>query len=320
MEAGSPATLRPLSIGEVLDVAIKIYLRNALVLFGIVLAVVAPVQVLSSLVETSARDDEFVAFDETTGEPQFADQSVGVVVAGVIVVTLLTLLAGTLATGACFKAIADGYLGERPSVKSSLGFAIRRLHSIVWVSVLSLLAAGLGLLLCVAPGVYIYVAFAAAVPVLLTEGVRGTKALGRSRRLVEGRWWPTAAIVLLGYLLAAIVGGILAAVAGAVSVTDPANDVVAFAASALTGILSSMLTTPFAAAFITVMYFDLRVRKEGFDLELLAQRIGLTARAEGGYLPPPELRSEPRPPTGEQPPFWPPPPGWRPSGGDERPE
>jgi hypothetical protein len=69
-----------------------------------------------------------------------------------------------------------------------------------------------------------------------------------------------------------------------------------------------MIATPAAAAFITVLYIDLRVRKEGFDLLLLARRLGVE-RAPGQG--PPSFLPE-APPTGGQPPFWPPPPGWTP--------
>ncbi len=69
-----------------------------------------------------------------------------------------------------------------------------------------------------------------------------------------------------------------------------------------------MLATPAAAAFITVLYIDLRVRKEGFDLLLLARRLGVE-RAPGQE--PPSFLPEPAP-VGSQPPFWPPPPGWKP--------
>jgi hypothetical protein len=57
------------------------------------------------------------------------------------------------------------------------------------------------------------------------------------------------------------------------------------------------------------------VRKEAFDLQLLAQNIGV--EPPPGWAPPTDVR----PPTpggtvgGEQPPFWPPPPGWKPGGG-----
>ena len=68
------------------------------------------------------------------------------------------------------------------------------------------------------------------------------------------------------------------------------------------------------AAVITVLYVDLRVRKEGFDLQLLAERVGLAARPAGAPLVRPAPAAPPAPAeTDEQPPYWPPPPGWRPS-------
>jgi hypothetical protein len=56
------------------------------------------------------------------------------------------------------------------------------------------------------------------------------------------------------------------------------------------------------------------VRKEGFDLELLAQRVGIPLQ-EGAQ--PPLIPPEPEPSA--QPPFWPPPPGWRPPGPPDSP-
>jgi hypothetical protein len=67
-----------------------------------------------------------------------------------------------------------------------------------------------------------------------------------------------------------------------------------------------VIATPAAAAFVTVLYIDLRVRKEGFDLLLLARRLGVE-RPPGQELP--AFLPEP-PQTGSRPPFWPPPPGW----------
>jgi hypothetical protein len=77
-----------------------------------------------------------------------------------------------------------------------------------------------------------------------------------------------------------------------------------------------MLTTPAVAAFAIVLYIDLRVRKEGFDLYLLAQRLGVEPTEAGAQalLPPqPAVYAD-----GEQPPFWPPPPGWKPGAGENR--
>jgi len=51
---GAAPQLRPLGIGEILDVGIKIYTRNALTLFKIVVFVVLPAQILVNIAEVSA--------------------------------------------------------------------------------------------------------------------------------------------------------------------------------------------------------------------------------------------------------------------------
>jgi hypothetical protein len=303
--------LRPLSIGEILDVAIKIYLRNAWTLFRVVLVVVAPVEVVSALIQASAASNG--SGISTTGETTFVDShDLALYLSAFGAAALLGVLANTVATGASFKAVADAYLGEQPTWRSSLRFAFARLHSILWITFLGGIATVIGFVFCIVPGVYLWIAFAVAVPVLLTEGVKGTRALGRSRALVRGRWWGTFGVVLLGTILAGVVSAAIGAVAGLAAGTTDASTVAGFLVNSISGTLGSMISTPFTAAFVSVLYFDLRVRKEAFDLQLLAERIGLTAPPEGGYRPAPGPAPAPRPAGDAPPPYWPPPPGWKP--------
>jgi hypothetical protein len=314
VEAGAAAVeLRPLSIGEILDVGIKIYWRNALALFGLVIAVVFPVQILSGLVESSATPTGFSndPFNPTIDpSTTISGQDAAVYGVGVLVVSILGFVAAQLATGACFKAVVDAYLEETVQWKTSMLFAAKRVHSIIWVSLISTIVAGIGLIFCIVPGVWLWVSWVVAIPVLLTEGLKGTRALGRSRELVSGRWWPTFAVAALAALLAGIVTGVLAGILAGFSVADPATTT-GTVLSVLTGTVSAMVTTPFTAAVITVLYIDLRVRKEGFDVQLLAERLGLAPKP-GGYRPAPAYTGRPALQSGEAPPFWPPPPGWQP--------
>jgi hypothetical protein len=315
VEAGAVPELRPLSIGEILDVAIKIYLRNAWTLFRVVLFVVAPVEVVSALILASAPSSG-TGIDTTGDTATISSHDLTLYLSAFAAVTLLGIVANTIATGACFKAVADAYLGEQPTWRTSFRFAFARLHSILWITVLSGILTAIGFVFCIIPGIYLWIAFAVAVPVLLTEGVKGSKALGRSRQLVSGRWWGTFGVVLLGTLLAGLVSGAIGALAGVAGGSVDADSVTGFLVNSVSGTLGSMISTPFTAAFVTVLYFDLRVRKEGFDLQLLAERIGLTAPPEGGYRPAPSAPAPLPRPTGEgAPPYWPPPPGWTPPGG-----
>ena len=303
--------LRPLGIGEVLDAGIKIVWRNAGTMLWIVLPIVLPVQFLTSLLIVSAEDESLGTTDPITGEVVYESGDIWLLVTGFVAIGVLSLLASTLVTAACFKAFGDAYLGERPAAKSSLGYALRRAHSIVWVTILGWIIVLIGAIFCILPGIWLYVSFAVAVPVLLTEGVKGRKALGRSKRLVRGRWWSAFAIILLGTLLTGIVSSVMSGLLEAASLTNAGNNTVSILTTTVGSTVAAALTTPFSAAFVTVLYFDLRVRKEGFDLQLLAQRIGLAPRPEGEYRPPPPATEAPVH-SGEEPPFWPPPPGWQP--------
>jgi hypothetical protein len=303
--------LRPLSIGEILDVAIKIYLRNAWTLLRVVLVVVAPVQVVVALIQASAASNGN-GIDTSGTTTTISSHDLALYLSAVGAASVLGAIAGTIATGACFKAVADAYLAEQPGWRSSLRFALARAHSILWITFLGGLAELIGTIACIIPGIYLWVAFSVAVPVLLTEGVKGSKALGRSRGLVGGRWWGTFGVVLLGSILAGIVSAAIGGVAGLAAGTTDANTVAGFLVNTVRGTVGSMISTPFTAAFVTVLYFDLRVRREGFDLQLLAERIGLTAPPEGGYRPAPGPAPAPRPVGDAAPPYWPPPPGWTP--------
>jgi hypothetical protein len=311
----STPQLRPLGLGEILDVSIKIAWRNAGTLVRIVLFVVAPAQALSALIQVSASPDTyepgggFGSFEDGATAP---DAEAWTLIAGIGIATLLGFVAGQLATGACFKAVAQSYLGEQPNWRESLGYALRRFHSILWIVVLGGIVILVGFFLCFFPGVWVWVGFAVALPVLMTEGLRGRKALGRSFRLVKGRWWRTAILLVVAFLLVSIVAGVVSFAVAAVAVVRPDNPFVLFVIGALSSTVGALITTPFSAAYHTVLYFDLRVRKEAFDLQLLAQSLGV--EPPEGWEP----VYEPEPPyygPGERPPYWPPPPGWQPHSG-----
>jgi hypothetical protein len=306
--------LRPLGIGELLDVALKIVWRNAGTLARVVVFVVFPVQVVTALLAASASPSSLNtrSGDFNVNQP-FSGSDFGAVVGYSVIAVVLSFISSSLASGACFRAIASAYLGERTDWKSSLSYALKHLHSIMWISFLASLLGGLALLACIIPGIYLWTGFAVAIPALLSEGVRGSHALGRSRALVKGLWWRVFGVVVLGYLLSSVLGGAIeGAVVAVSSVQSGQASVVGVVVNIVAGTLSSMLTTPFVAAFVTVLYFDLRVRKEAFDLQLLAQRIGVDPPAGALLAPPAPLVDG----QGDEPPFWPPPPGWKPRGGE----
>ena len=303
--------LRPLGIGEILDVAIKIFWRHKAQLTRIVLLVSAPIAVLTNLITFSAVPDRGSGFTaDTTTTETASGRDLGIAITAFVLAGVLGWVATTIATAACFKAIGEAYVGGTPSWKDSLRYVGRRLHSVLWLVIFGGLLTGLGFIFCIIPGIYLAVAFSVVMPVLLMEGLRGRRALGRSKQLIEGRWWAAAALLLVGAILTGIVSSVLTGLVSAVTFTDTGKQtLVAFIVTTLSAVLTAVITTPFRAAYTSVLYFDLRVRKEAFDLQLLAEQIGV--EPPGGILPP--SPSEPPPTGADAPPFWPPPPGWKPT-------
>src|SRR5471032_2772186 len=117
-----------MGIGEILDVAIKIYRRNAWTLFRIVLVVITPLSLLANIIVISAIPAHVTSRVELVGNqflvvktlttPQWHTLIVGLAAAGV-----LSMIGYLVATGAAYKAVAEAFLGGRPNWKRSLAFA-----------------------------------------------------------------------------------------------------------------------------------------------------------------------------------------------------
>jgi hypothetical protein len=143
----------------------------------------------------------------------------------------------------------------------------------------------LAFLALIGPGIWLGVAWAVAFPVLIAEGQRGAKALSRSFHLVKGRWWPTFGALFLAFLLQAFIGVVLGVPLGLVTITTDPNSLPAILFTMVVSVVSSVITTPFMAAVLVLIYFDLRVRKEGFDLQLLSQGVGIPGTASPADAP-----------------------------------
>jgi len=121
---------------------------------------------------------------------------------------------------------------------------------------------------------------------------------------VRGAWWQTFGTVLLAVLLGGILtlvaNALVAALAGVVVSSSQLGER-AFIVTGFEQLVSIVAVVPFTCAISTVIAVDLRVRKEGLDLELLTGTTGGTA-PELGFLPRPRAQLAP----GATPPSWPP--------------
>ncbi|WP_159940600.1 MULTISPECIES: glycerophosphoryl diester phosphodiesterase membrane domain-containing protein [unclassified Nocardiopsis] len=154
------------------------------------------------------------------------------------------------------------------------------------------IVAGLvGLLGGLALAAWIYIRLYFAMPVIVLERLGVGESLARSWRLTQGSWWRIFGIALLAALLVAVVSSILSlpfSMASVLPLLFPEEvwaHVVAGAVVYVGNVLVYGLTTPFAVGVATLLYVDLRMRREGLDLRLHeAARAGYEAGPEI-YLP-----------------------------------
>ena len=259
-------------MGEVLDLAFRIFkvtLIRALP-YGIV-AVIA--QQISSLYNFGRVAPGHPAPAYTL----FANPAVGV--ACFVLGMLLALLAWSSML-LCQQSIVE----RRPTTaRVELGAALRRMMSFVPATLLFLaVVAGDFTLLWALPPAYhsqvrvplLVVSLGLAIflsctwPAVLFGGLGPVAALRQSVRLVWGNWWrllliySVTAIVVL--VVAVLLGALIAAVVSSLGAGVPVMTSVVYAevANALGAVMA-----PFAGALLLAVYGDLRVRKEGTDLQ-----------------------------------------------------
>lgn len=318
-----------------LDVAIKATTRNLGTLVKTVAVIVVPLQIISVLTTLSATPDntDLNAFGATGTEPS-GDELTTFLVAQIVVV-VLSLAAGMLASGAALKAIGDAYLGEEPDWRTSLRFGFRRLHSLIWVGFLRLAIPLLGFGIVVGaifgllvlsdatPAVAVpavigigaagffagafYLLLGLTIPVLLIDDVKGIRAVRRTFRLSRNRFWRTTTTLFVMFLLVLVIQAIVSGIPSAAVVAID-NEVAAAVVTTIAGIAGALIATPLEAAILAVVFFDLRVRREGLDVALLADSIGVDPAKAGAPLLPPARLSQPPPPPGMPPPPMAPPP------------
>lgn len=272
-----PVPIRPLELGEILDAAIKLVRQNMKRLAVAMLLITVPLQVVSVLIELSTTEfcDATASLIEECDEGTRYASDDAAELGGIVGYLVLAALSFVLTQVAAFRILAAGYLGETATIGESLRFGLRRAHSVIWIGFLTTVGATLALFLFIAPGVYLYMVWVLAYAVLFVEGLRGRKALRRSRELVKDHFWRVFGTVLIAQVIAAVATSVAGvAILGALLFGVDEGGTLGLTLYAVFTVAIEVLTKPFTAAVVVLLYFDLRIRKEGFDLALAAERLG----------------------------------------------
>ena len=339
MWSPTPPTLRPLGVGERLDASFKIYGRNFLSMAKATLVIAIPAGVVEVLIQLSTALPKSTTstglFGTSTVQASASDH--WTYAAGVFLLLVVAEITTAVATAICFLIITGSYLGQPVGWRQALKNGASRTHSIAWVLVLILLAivvpgvviavvvallavlhvAALTILFGVLAGLawFVYVVWFSvctrlAVPTLMIEDIRGSKALRRSLRLCRGQWWSVFGTQFLASLIAEIFSVVLGIVTVVAVLTSHNNTTTNAIVSFFTRTASLTVITPFSAAVLVIISIDLRVRKEGFDIQVLASHMGMAPTSAAlSFLKVPPGYGYPPPQGYQPPPGYPPPPG-----------
>ena len=270
MSAPTPLRLRPLEVGDLLDETFRIYRRHFLLFAGISVILAIPSAGLQGYSFFAIFN--YLFSSSNAGQlPDFNTLLPSLVVLGIGY--LVSLLLAPFAYGAVIYAACESALGHPVTAVGALRAVLRRYFAILgYVLLIGLM----GILVCLLPlWIWIWVGWVAVLPVMFVENAGLGAAMGRSWRLVEGRWWRTFLILLLIVILWYFARVALEAFIGLANtlISVVATSYVALAVAQGAAIIVSALVNPVVQIAIVLIYFDLRVRREALDLFQLAQNV-----------------------------------------------
>jgi len=283
MSSGSaPTMLRPMGLLEIVDQTFRLYRRQFLLFFGIAAVLYVPWGVLQAI--------PFIN------------------VVAVILIVPFALIAGAAMT----KAVSDVYLGRTTTIGQAYGY-IRVVPFLLTILLAYLMVLG-GFILAVIPGIIFVFWIAFVSQVFVIEGKQYKEAIVRSKFLIgKGTWAEVIVLMFIVGIISTVIQGVLGLVLGASTAAFEDAGRVPIHIGLVNGLIQA-LVTPLGQIAMVLLYYDSRIRKEGFDLQLLAQEMGLTPPdapdqpGEPGEPAPPQDTSQPPPPP-------PPPQPPSPSGG-----
>ncbi|HET7585046.1 MAG TPA: hypothetical protein VFK13_09065 [Gemmatimonadaceae bacterium] len=169
---------------------------------------------------------------------------------------------------AVILAVSDAYLGREIDVGSTIGRAWPLIGAALVAGLFVTFASSLALLFFAVPGVILFTRWAVAQPVIAIEKDGPVSAMGRSFKMTSGSFWHVFGTLFLVYLILIVIIGAVRWFLGKFDTVLPPAVLQTLA------FLPGAVFYPVIAAACTLIYYDLRIRKEGFDMEMMAAELG----------------------------------------------
>lgn len=293
--------LRPLGLGEVLDGAFKAIRANPRVMFGLSALVVGAAVILSTILTwyvqglvAGAISDALLELDPSgaSGLNAMLGWAVGTILTAPII-----WLATTVLTGLLIVSVSRSVLGRTITIGEVLrsgrvwwvvgftllaGAAVLLVAALLVGAVIGLATADqtglavavgiLGWLALVVAGIWFTIRTLLAPPALMLEGKGFWSTVARAWRLTRGSFWRLLGYYVLVQIMVSVASYFVMfpfELVGTLVTQDPTGtSFVSIVLTAVGNVIAYTLTTAFTAAIYALLYIDVRMRREGLDLEL----------------------------------------------------
>ena len=285
----TPLVIRPMTLGEILDKAIRLYRQNFLTFIGIFAIPYIPmvvIQMVFSILYTTT----MMSPDRLQSADPLTEMGLGIatIIGSVVFLIANFILVSGFATAAITRAVANNYMDKPIGILDSYRAITGSVWKLIWAIVLCTILLILILIWAIVPivgwfsgpGIFVFFAWIViplVAPIIVLENHGITQTIRRAWDLGRSRfWWLIGYALVLSLLGQLIVTGpviLLRVILQAALSSIP--DMGFETRSILDTILSNLLTmamgllySPLQLTMMTVVYFDLRARSEGLDLAL----------------------------------------------------
>lgn len=256
--------LKPMTVGEILDNSFSMFREQLKSYLAIAALGAAPAIVFSLMLL-------FLAF--------FMGKTAAIIVAVVIFIPCVAIYLAM--TGGLVKKAAEQISGKDIGIEEAYRFGFRKAWHLFLGSILYGLALLIGSILLIIPGIYFSICFALFFQAIIIEDKGPWSAMARSKELVKGSWWRSFGIIVLILVLVSVISSIVTIPVSLLVLFLFGRDLVGTAIETVLTTPVSFLLTPFSMIAYTLLYYDLRIRKENLDLKLMVDNL-----AESGDKPP----------------------------------
>jgi len=256
-------TLRPLTVGELLDRTFFYYRQHFVMFVGI-----AALPGLLTL-----------ALQVTTIFFKPAEAGVVLTVVLALAAAFVYLVTTMLTHGATVVAVSHILLGRETHIAQAFNTIRPRIGKLIFISFNVALRVLLGALLLIVPGILLALRYSLAIPVAVLEDAGASASLRRSAALTKGHRGRILLVYFLLFVLMMIASMLwpflTMLIAAIVSPAVRIGQQVVWVQLMLQfgNYVTTSLLGPIVTIAMTLVYYDERVRKEAFDLEHMMQQL-----------------------------------------------